>query len=84
MFLIVDTQHIFNTESVVVFYDLSSYQISHDSSFPLVVTVESKVYVVAYSWSAGHSGRAVWGVGLGRLVAGIVGSNPAQGMDVCP
>jgi hypothetical protein len=22
--------------------------------------------------------------GLGRLVAGIVGSNPAQGMDVCP
>jgi hypothetical protein len=32
----------------------------------------------------GHSGRAVWGVGLGRLVAGIVGSNPAQGMDVCP
>jgi hypothetical protein len=31
-----------------------------------------------------HSGRAVWGVGLGRLVAGIVGSNPAQGMDVCP
>jgi hypothetical protein len=34
--------------------------------------------------NAGHSGRAVWGVGLGRLVAGIVGSNPAQGMDVCP
>jgi hypothetical protein len=33
---------------------------------------------------AGHSGHAVWGVGLGRLVAGIVGSNPAQGMDVCP
>jgi hypothetical protein len=33
---------------------------------------------------AGHSGRAVWGVGLGRLVAGIVGSNPTQGMDVCP
>jgi hypothetical protein len=26
---------------------------------------------------AGRSGRAVWGVGLGRLVAGIVGSNPA-------
>jgi hypothetical protein len=23
-------------------------------------------------------------VGLGRLVAGIVCSNPAQGMDVCP
>jgi hypothetical protein len=33
---------------------------------------------------AGHSGRAVRGVGLYRLVAGIVGSNPAQGMDVCP
>jgi hypothetical protein len=36
-----------------------------------------------YNYSAGHSGRAVWGVGLGRLVAGIVGSSPAQGMDVC-
>jgi hypothetical protein len=34
--------------------------------------------------NAGHSGRVVWGVGLGRLVAGIVGLNPAQGMDVCP
>jgi hypothetical protein len=33
---------------------------------------------------AGHSGRAVWDVGLGRLVAGIVGSNPTQGTDVCP
>jgi hypothetical protein len=33
---------------------------------------------------AGPSGRAVRGLGLGRLVAGIVGSNPAQGMDVCP
>jgi hypothetical protein len=35
-------------------------------------------------YTAGHSGREVWGVGLGRLIAGIVGSNPAQGMDVCP
>jgi hypothetical protein len=35
-------------------------------------------------FAAGHSGRAVWGVDLGRLVAGIVGSNPALGMDVCP
>jgi hypothetical protein len=34
--------------------------------------------------SAGHSGHTVWGEGLGRLVAGIVGLNPAQGMDVCP
>jgi hypothetical protein len=33
---------------------------------------------------AGHSGRAVWGVGFGRLVAGIVSSNPVQGMDICP
>jgi hypothetical protein len=33
---------------------------------------------------AGHSGRAVWGVDLGWLVAGIVGSNPAWGMDVLP
>jgi hypothetical protein len=30
-------------------------------------------------YEAGHSGHAVWGVGLGRLVAGILGSNPAQG-----
>jgi hypothetical protein len=37
-----------------------------------------------FGFNAGHSGRAVWGVGLGRLVAGIMGSNPAQGMDVCP
>jgi aspartyl/asparaginyl-tRNA synthetase len=33
---------------------------------------------------AGHIGRAVWGMGLDRLVAGIVGSNSAQGMDVFP
>jgi hypothetical protein len=39
---------------------------------------------MAINLFAGHSGRAVWGVGLGRLVAGIVGSNPAQCMDVCP
>jgi hypothetical protein len=32
----------------------------------------------------GHSGRAAWGLGLGQLVAGIVGLNPAQYMDVCP
>jgi hypothetical protein len=38
---------------------------------------------VAAKW-AGPSGRAVWGVGLGRLVAGNEGSNPASGMDVCP
>jgi hypothetical protein len=33
--------------------------------------------------SAVPGGRAVKGVGLGRLVAGIVGVNPAQGMDLC-
>jgi hypothetical protein len=33
---------------------------------------------------AGHSRRAVWGVGLDRLDTGIVGSNLIQGMDVCP
>jgi hypothetical protein len=32
---------------------------------------------------ADPGGHAVQGVGLGRLVAGIVGSSPAQGMDVC-
>jgi hypothetical protein len=40
--------------------------------------------ICVLTFSAGHSGRAVWGVGLGWLVAGIVGSNHAQGMDVCP
>jgi hypothetical protein len=43
-----------------------------------------KIFIAGKRLSAGHSGRAVWGVGLGRLVAGIMGSNPAQGMDVCP
>jgi hypothetical protein len=41
-------------------------------------------HILVYLYFAGHSGHAVWGVGLGRLVAGIVGSNPTQGMDVCP
>jgi hypothetical protein len=42
------------------------------------------ISILSFRPVAGHSGRAVWGVGLGRLVARIVGSNPAQGMDVCP
>jgi hypothetical protein len=29
------------------------------------------------------SGRAVWGLGLWKLVAGIAGSNFAGGTDVC-
>jgi hypothetical protein len=29
-------------------------------------------------------GRPIYGVGLGRMVTGIVGSNPSRGMDVCP
>jgi hypothetical protein len=33
--------------------------------------------------NATHIGRSVWGVGLGYLVAGTVGLNPASGMDVC-
>jgi hypothetical protein len=46
---------------------------------------ETKLYLYDVKKSlAGHSDRAVWGVCLGWLVAGIVGSNPAQGMDVCP
>jgi hypothetical protein len=32
---------------------------------------------------AGSGGRAVCVVGLGRLVAGIVGSNATRVMDVC-
>jgi hypothetical protein len=32
---------------------------------------------------AGPVGRAVYGIGLGRLVTGIVGSNSDRDMDVC-
>jgi hypothetical protein len=46
--------------------------------------VRGKMITLYVTSAAGHSGRAVWGVGLSRLVAGIVASNPAQGMDVCP
>jgi hypothetical protein len=41
----------------------------------MVSTSEISGYVTI-QW-AGHSGRAVWAVGLGWLVAGIVGSSPA-------
>jgi hypothetical protein len=33
--------------------------------------------------TTGPSGRAVWGVGLDRLDAETVGSNPAYGMNAC-
>jgi hypothetical protein len=33
--------------------------------------------------AAGPSGRTVWSVGLDRLGVDTVGSNPAQGLDVC-
>ena len=32
---------------------------------------------------SGPGGRAGEGVGLKPLIAGIAGSNPAKGMDVC-
>jgi hypothetical protein len=50
----------------------------YDSNLGYLVPGSSvdKFIIVILVW-AGHSGRAVWGVGLGRLVAGIVGSNPA-------
>jgi hypothetical protein len=32
---------------------------------------------------AGPSGHVVWGVGLDRLVADTMSSNPIEGMDVC-
>jgi hypothetical protein len=58
------------------------------SDYPVGSWVSLCVYGPVKSFfivdSVGHSGRAVWSVGLGRLVAGIVGSIPAQGMDVCP
>jgi len=33
--------------------------------------------------TADPSGRAVWGLGLSKLAAGIAGSNFAWGMDAC-
>jgi hypothetical protein len=44
-------------------------------AFLVLPTVPS--YIIIIIIIAGHSGLAVSGVGLGRLVAGIVGSNPA-------
>lgn len=35
------------------------------------------------SW-IGHNGCVVKDVGFGHLVAGIMGSNPTWGMNVCP
>jgi hypothetical protein len=55
--------------------------LTHELTYILMLGY--KIVVFQYN-IAGHSGRAAWGVGLGRLVAGIVGSNPAQGMDVSP
>jgi hypothetical protein len=34
-------------------------------------------------FGASHSSHVVWGVVLDHSNAGIVGSNPAQGMDIC-
>jgi predicted secreted protein len=42
------------------------------------------IYFVSLFVMLPVSGRAVWGAGLDRLDTGIVGSNPAQGMNVCP
>lgn len=39
-------------------------------------------YVGVELYFHGHIGRGVSGVGLGRLDSGIVGSNPAQGMNL--
>jgi hypothetical protein len=41
-------------------------------------------YYIVEKTNEDLSGRAVWGVGLGCLDTGIAGSNPAQGMYVCP
>jgi hypothetical protein len=38
---------------------------------------------IVLSSEVAHSGRVAWGVGVDRSDTGIVGSNPAQGMDVC-
>jgi hypothetical protein len=39
--------------------------------------------VVSYLFLGSLGGRAVQGVDLGCLIAGIAGSNPARGMEVC-
>jgi hypothetical protein len=51
------------------------------TSWQTFVLISMQIYfnviIQPTSLGAGHRGRAVWGVGLGRLVAGNVGSNPA-------
>jgi hypothetical protein len=47
-------------------------------------SVQIKIYWTYFQFTAGHSGHVVWGRGLDCMDAKIVGSNPAQGMDVCP
>jgi hypothetical protein len=48
----------------------------------LINTNISEALEIMYEYVV-HSGRAVHGVGFGRLVTGIVRSNPARGMYVC-
>jgi hypothetical protein len=40
-------------------------------------------FPTVFIYNAGHSSRAVWGMNCLRSDAGIVGSNPNQGMYVC-
>jgi hypothetical protein len=46
--------------------------------------VESVNYNLVYTAAVDHSARAVWGVGLDHFDTGVVGSNSARGMAVCP
>jgi hypothetical protein len=50
----------------------------------MTLRINSDYFPKTDKTDAGHSGRAVWGVGRGRLGAGIVGSNSTQRMDGCP
>jgi hypothetical protein len=44
---------------------------------------EHRFFFYSRYFEADYSGRAVWAMGLGRLDTGIVGSNPAQDIEVC-
>jgi hypothetical protein len=75
------SQENFHWGEGIQFNQVTRVSISKDCKY--CSSVGTHIFYSLYLIDAGHSGRAVWGVGLSRLVAGIVGSNPAQGMDVC-
>jgi hypothetical protein len=49
---------------------------------PFTTNTARNLAQLVVNFVAGHNGRAAWNV-FARLNTGIVGSNPARGMDVC-